>query len=52
MEKKKKDLAKMVDAQAKGKKVKGVASDGKDPAGRELDARISKIAGVKYEDLV
>jgi hypothetical protein len=45
--KSKADVAKMVDAQAKGKKVKGAGTDKKTPQGGELDTRISK-ATVKW----
>jgi len=46
--KKKSDVSKMVDAQAKGKKVKGVATDAKSPSGRDLDVRISKSQQLKH----
>jgi hypothetical protein len=40
--KSKADVAKMVDAQSKGRKVKGVQSDKKTPPRGELDTRSSK----------
>jgi hypothetical protein len=40
--KSKADVAKMVDAQSKGRKVKGAQTDKKTPQGGELDTRISK----------
>jgi hypothetical protein len=36
------DVAKMVDAQSKGRKLKGVQTDKKTPPRRELDTRTSK----------
>jgi hypothetical protein len=42
--KSKADVAKMVDAQAKGKKLKGARTDKKMPQGGELDTRITKQA--------
>jgi hypothetical protein len=43
------DVAKMVDAQSKGRKVKGAQTDKKTPQGGELDTRISKIKAVKID---
>jgi hypothetical protein len=43
MKKTKRDVAKMVDTQAKGKKVRGAATDAKTPDGRDLDVRASKV---------
>ena len=40
--KKRAEIGKLVDAQAKGKKVSGSKTDKKTPEGRDLDARISK----------
>jgi hypothetical protein len=42
MKKSKADVGKMVDAQSKGRKVKGAETDKKTPQGGELDTRISK----------
>jgi hypothetical protein len=41
--KKKADIGKLVDAQAKGKKVSAVRADKKAAEGKELDIRTSKI---------
>ena len=43
MSKKKADIGKLVDAQAKGKKVSSVRADKKTPEGKELDIRTSKV---------
>lgn len=40
--KSKAEVAKMVDAQSRGSKVKGAQTDKKTPQGGELDTRISK----------
>jgi len=40
--KSKAEVAKLVDAQAKGKKTRSARSDNKTPDGRELDSRKSK----------
>lgn len=42
--KSKPEVAKMVDAQARGKKLKGARADRKTTKGGELDARITKSA--------
>lgn len=42
MAKSKKNVGKMVDAQAKGAKPKGAKTDDRSPGGGKLDARISK----------
>jgi hypothetical protein len=47
--KSKAEVAKMVDAQAKGKKLKGARTDNKMPQGGELDTRSSKSTGFKVE---
>jgi hypothetical protein len=41
--KSKAEVAKMVDAASKGKKVKGAQTDKRTPQGGELDVRVSKI---------
>jgi hypothetical protein len=40
--KKRADIGKLVDAQAKGKKVIGASTDKKTPEGKDLDGRVSK----------
>jgi len=40
--KKRAEIGKLVDAQAKGKKVTGAQTDKKTPEGKDLDVRISK----------
>jgi hypothetical protein len=47
--KSKADVAKMVDAQSRGKNVKGARTDKKTPQGGELDTRISKAKTVKID---
>lgn len=46
--KSKANLGKMVDAQAKGKTVKGARADKKKSGGSELDSRASKAFIIKY----
>jgi hypothetical protein len=46
--KKRAEVGKMVDAQAKGKKVSGAPTDNKTPEGKDLDVRTSKGAYIKY----
>jgi hypothetical protein len=46
--KKRADIGKLVDAQAKGKKVTGSKIDKKTPEGRDLDVRTSKQVVSKY----
>jgi hypothetical protein len=43
------EVAKLVDAQSKGKTVKGAQTDKKTPQGGELDTRISKSKTVKID---
>jgi hypothetical protein len=43
------EIAKLVDAQSKGKKLKGARTDKKTPQGGELDTRISKASYSKIE---
>jgi hypothetical protein len=45
--KSKADVAKMVDAQSKGRKVKGAQTDKRTPQGGELDVRVSKVVTEK-----
>ena len=44
MAKSKKNVSKLVDAQAKGKSPKGARTDNSSPNGGKLDTRISKFA--------
>jgi hypothetical protein len=46
--KSKADIAKLVDAQSKGGKVRGAQTDKKTPEGAELDTRKSKYVIMKY----
>jgi hypothetical protein len=46
--KKRAEIAKLVDAQAKGKKVSGSKTDKKTPEGRDLDVRTSKAHTIKF----
>jgi hypothetical protein len=45
--KKRAEIAKLVDKQAKGKKVSGSKTDKKTPQGRDLDVRTSKYFTIK-----
>ena len=46
--KKKADIGKLVDAQAKGKKVRGATTDQPTAEGRSLDVRTSKATMVEW----
>jgi hypothetical protein len=46
--KKRAEIGKMVDDQAKGKKVTGARTDKKTPEGKDLDVRTSKTIYIKY----
>jgi hypothetical protein len=46
--KSKAEVGKMVDAQSKGKKVRGAQTDKKTPEGAELDTRKSKFSFQKF----
>ena len=47
--KSKADVAKMVDAQSKGRKVRGAQTDKKTPEGGELDTRKSKYMIIEVQ---